>query len=214
MKEDQKLEDKEFDELIEIYKIHVNDERNRRTRKLTILWSSVSIFYILGDLHLNVTNTGNEDEGNAIAWGIPITGITEEKLLIFLFIISLYFLAKFFFSIVKLNRQLNLIYLFNHFWSLGKNEHRMDSHTSTQESYVGFQRDSKGSIGFSIIDGKFKPSQPKDESISGNKDRYDTWLFMYHYRVIGSLEYIFAPVLFPSILGIYAIVNLAIELFF
>ena len=139
MKEDHKLENIEFDELIEIYKFHVDDERNRRIRKFTILWSSISIFYTIGDLHIKVTNISNGEKGDATAWGIPITRITEEKILIFLFIMSFYFLIKFFFSIMKLHRQLNLINLFNHFWYLSEGRHRI-YYTSTKTSYVDFQR--------------------------------------------------------------------------
>ena len=205
-----KLENKEFDELIEMYKKHMDDEPNRRTRKFTILWSSISIFYILGDLHLNVADTGNEEKGNAIAWGIPITGITEDKLLIFLLIMSLYFLAKFVFSIIKLHRQLIITQLFDHFWSLRKDEFTKGSHTDSQGSYLAFQRNEttkEKNRPFPRIVGS-----EIDLSISENKNKFDTWLFMYHYSVVGLLEYFFAPVIFPAILGICAIVTLAVEL--
>ena len=215
MTEDRKLKDVEFDELIEMYKKHVDDEPNRRTRKFAILWSSISIFYTLGDLHLNVADTYNEDKGNAIAWGIPITGITEDKLLIFLLIISFYFLAKFLFSIIKIHRQLIITQLFGHFWSLRKDELTRGFHTYTQGSYVDFQRSesTKEKNQFQTMGGVVKPGRT-DKSISGNKSKFDTWLFMYHYWVVGLLDYFFAPVLFPLILGICAIVTLAVELFF
>ena len=196
MTEDQKLGNKEFDELIEIYKKHVDEEPNRRTRKSAILWSSISIFYTLGDLHLNVADTGNEGKGYAVAWGIPITGITEDKLLIFLLIVSSYFLAKFFFFVLKLHRQFKIIQILNCFWSLRKDKFTVMFHTPTQGSYVDFQR-------------KISP-----EPIYKHRNTYDTWLFMYHYRIVGLLEYFFAPLIFPAILGICAIVTLAVELFF
>ncbi len=222
MTEDQKREAEDLDELIEIYKVHVDDDLNRRDRKLTILWSFISIFYVLGDLGLNVAHTGNEEEVGAIVRGILITGITESKLLIFLIIILTYFMVKFIFSTWKLHRQLNGTRLLKHFWTSRKGEF-------TQPSYfeLHFSEPLSKSISEDILKDTAKPKQPSDESskdiaepkqpsdesISANRKRYDIQLFMYYYRIVGSLEYIFAPLIFPALLGVCAIVLLAVKLF-
>ena len=222
MTKDQKLEDEEFDELIEIYKGHVDDNLNRRVRKLTILWSFISSFYVLGGLHLNVAHTGNEEEADAIVWGILITGITESKFLIFLFIVSAYFMANFLFSIWKLHRQLNIIRLFKHFWSLRKDELTTAFSISTKPSYADFRhrealdeahKEALREGKFGNIERKLKDTKQK-QPIAANRKRYDIRLFIYYYRFVGSLEYFIVPVIFPMILGICAISVLAVEWFF
>ena len=215
MTEDQKREAEKLDELIEIYKIHVDDDLNRRDRKLTILWSFISIFYVLGDLGLNVAHTGNEEEVSAIVRGILITGITESKLLIFLIIILAYFVIKFIFSTWKLHRQLNGTRLLKHFWTLHKGEFTTGFVTSPKPSYLELHcsESFSESIKEEVLENTVEPKQPDDESISANRKRYDIQLFMYYYRIVGSLEYIFAPLIFPALLSVCAIVLLAVELF-
>ena len=44
-------------------------------------------------------------------------------------------------------------------------------------------------------------------------DKREVWLFMMKYRLMGFLEYFFAPIVFPIILSIWALCMLAMEVF-
>ena len=50
-----------------------------------------------------------------------------------------------------------------------------------------------------------------DENYTDNREM---WLFMMKYRVMGFLEYFFAPIMFPTILAFWALFMLAMEVFF
>ena len=186
-------------EVIELYKAHVEEETNRRTRKISVFWSFISIFYVHSDLHLNITEIA-EDTRGITPWGVPIAGITEEKFLHFLFIMVLYFIIKFFFSMIKINRDTNIANIFMHFLSVD-----------------GF------SVGLQTGDGsrkeiiqRFKAARLSKDDPDNNyieRRRY-TWLFIYRYRIIGFLDYFFTPIFFPAILGFWALIVLAIRVWF
>ena len=200
MTEDQKLEVKEFEELIEMYRDHVGDERNRRTRKISVFWSFISIFYVHSDLHLNITEIAEGTRGIVTPWGIPITGVTEEKFLHFLFIMVLYFIIKFVFSMIKINKDTNIVNIFMHFLSV-------------DDFSVGLQT---GDGSRKEIIQQFKMARLSEDDPDNNyieRRRY-TWLFIYRYRIIGFLDYFFTPILFPAILGFWALIVLAIRVWF
>ena len=213
MKKNEELTDHQFDELVEIYKTYVEEEANRRTRRITVFWSSVSIFYIHGDLHLNIATTAEAVNGTATPWGIPIAGITEAKFLVVLSILTLYFITKFAFFVIKAHRKVNI-------WLIVKRLCSVDEHTKSFHTGMGSFFDLKQNRTFEkaipraiLGDRATRKSTDDDYSDSQLRQRYDTWLFMYHYRIVGSLEYVFAPLIFPALLSIYAISVLAVELF-
>ena len=205
MKENKtKLIDNEFYELIELYKDHVNEETNRRTRKVAVFWSFASILYVHSDLHLNIYETDENTKGIITPWGIPVTGITEDKFCAFLLIMVLYFIIKFIYSIWKINRDTNIRYIFMHFWSIV--DHTKDLHTND---------DSRKKL-ISQFEEKIysRPDPVQIDTKEEYKRKYYTWLFIYRYRVIGLLDYFFAPIFFPVILGFLALISLAARLWF
>ncbi len=65
-------------------------ESLRSLKRPMLLWSALSLVYIYGGLHLKV---------DAIAlWGVQITGITEEKFIIFLLLATFYYTSKWLWS--------------------------------------------------------------------------------------------------------------------
>ena len=42
----------------------------------------------------------------------------------------------------------------------------------------------------------------------------ETWLFMMKFRLMGFLEYFFAPIIFPTVLALWALFVLAMEVYF
>ena len=214
MKENEKLKDNEFDELIEIYKDYVEEETNRRIRRVSIFWSSISIFYIHSDLHLNIATTAEGVQGIATPWGIPVAGITEEKFLVLLFILTLYFMIKFLFFVLKAHRKSNIYIIFRHFYSVG--DDTKSFHTGGGSYFdLKYQRTFEKSIP-SVVLGEPTTEQSANDDYSDSKlrQRYDTWLFMYHYRFVGFLEYFFAPIIFPASVGLWALIQLAAQVYF
>ena len=185
MKDDRKLDDNEFDELIEVYKNHVEEDVNRRTRRALVLWSFIPILYICGDLHLNI--------GTAKISGIPVDGITEEKFLYFLFIMILYFIIKFALYVVKVifmiraERDMNICEFFVHFRSM--------KDRTGNSSRKDLRKKFKGNI--SVHESNM-PLDPKFER------RYHTWLFVHRHNIIGFIDCFFGPIIFPACLGLWA----------
>lgn len=65
-----------------------------KLRRPMVFWSTVILFYFWGDIQFNLVAT---DDGTGIQtpWGVPITNVTEEKILWGLAIIHLYFYLRF-----------------------------------------------------------------------------------------------------------------------
>ena len=197
MKDDRKLDDNEFDELIEVYKNRVEEDVNRRTRRALVLWSFIPILYICGDLHLNIGTTNKM----AKFLGIPVDGITEDKFLWFLLIMVFYFIIKFILYVVKIifmikaERDMNICEFFMHFWSM-KDRTGNNSRKDLREKF-------KGNI--SVHESNM-PLDPKFER------RYHTWLFVHHHNIIGFIDYFFGPIIFPACLGLWAFVILVFRI--
>ena len=174
----------EFNDCIEKYKDYVKEESIRRTRKATIFWSFISILYIYGDLHVNTIKT----TGGAAPWGIQIGGVTAEKFLIFLFIITLYYIFQLFFSIVKISMKYKVYRLIHYILTM-------------PGEGVGWEE-----AGLEI--------HAENSGKDSNYDlKHERWLFMYKNRVVGLLEHFFAPIIFPVLLSLWALVSLGVKVF-
>ena len=66
----------------------------RQSSKRTVLWSSVSLFYICGDITIGTNGNQQDTDSETVVWGIPFIGITEMTFMSFIFIVTLYFFAK------------------------------------------------------------------------------------------------------------------------
>lgn len=63
--------------------------------KQLVFWSAIVIFYILGDLQLNLV--GEEgSKGLQTPWGVPVSNVSNAKFLIGLKMIHGYFVVRFF----------------------------------------------------------------------------------------------------------------------
>lgn len=70
------------------------DEKNRLARRTVFFWAGLTLLYLWGDLNLNIKPLSGGNEGLVTPWGIPISGITENKFLVGLLIINATFWGK------------------------------------------------------------------------------------------------------------------------
>ena len=199
-------------------KYHKKSIANSRPQsRLVIFWSFVSLFYIYGDISIGTRGNQNNSVNEVVVWGIPFFGITEITFLQFISIVTLYYLFKLIFSIVRVHILCNSLMAFKELISLSGYDIRREKHEKryrSPERPVG--------ISLSVSSGEnpqsFDPqstnpqiTQKKDEEYIDNREM---WLFMMKYRLMGFLEYFFAPILFPTILALWALFVLAMEVFF
>ena len=177
-----------FNDRIEKYKDYVKEEDIRRTRKATIFWSFISILYIYGDLHVNTIKTTGGVSGGATPWGIQIGGVTAEKFLIFLLVITLYYAFQFFFSALKVSMKYKVYRLIHYILTM-------------PGEAVGWE------------EGGLEIHADKSGKDSEYDLKHERWLFMYKNRVVGFLEHFFAPIIFPALLSLWAVVSLGIKVF-
>ena len=204
MKHDRRRADDEFgefDELIEVYKDYVEKDVNRRTRRALVFWSFIPILYLHGDLRLNIATTTTNSGETAKFWGIPVDGITEDKFLCFLFIMILYFIVKFVFYVVKIipmmktKKDTNICKIFVHFLSLKDRT----GNGSRKELREKFRENISVHESNTPFDSKFE-------------SRYHTWLFVHRYYIIGFIDYLFSPIIFPALLGLWAFAILVVRI--
>ena len=190
MKDDRKLDDSEFDELIEVYKNYVEEDVNRRTRRALVLWSFIPILYLCGDLRLNIDKTTKNVEETVRFMGIPVDGITEEKFLLFLFIMVSYFIVKFILYMIKIisiiRTEINICKFFIRFWYM-KGRTESSSRKELREEFKGKN--------ISV----HESNMPLDSKF---ERRYHTWLFVHRYHIIGFIDYFLGPIFFPASLGL------------
>ena len=60
-------------------------EELRPLKRPMLLWSAISLVYVYGRLHVS---------GDPSVWGVTITGVTDQKLTIFLFLATLYYTGR------------------------------------------------------------------------------------------------------------------------
>ena len=161
----------------------------RQSSKRTVLWSSVSLFYIYGDITIG-TNGNQQDTGSeAVVWGIPFIGITEMTFVSFVFIITLYFFAKMIFSIIRIHIICDSWMVFKEMLSLSDRD--VHQNEAMLQEY-----------------GRRSENDDKD------RHNLETWLFMMKYRLMGFLEYFFAPIIFSTVLAFWALFMLVMEIVF
>ena len=161
----------------------------RQSSKRTVLWSSASLFYIYGDITIG-TNGSQQDTGSeAVVWGIPFIGITEMTFESLIFIMTLYFFVKTIFSIIRVHIICDSWMAFKEMLSLSDRD--VDRNEAMLQEY-----------------------EHRSKNDDENKHNLETWLFMMKFRLMGFLEYFFAPIIFPTVLAFWALFVLAMEVFF
>lgn len=176
----------EFNNCFEKYQDYLQKESIRRIRKATIFWSFISILYIFGDLHVNAIKATGGMSGGVTPWGIQISGVTTEKFLMFLLIVTAYYSFQLFFSTVKVFMKYRVCRLVHYLLTMPGED-------------VGREK-----AGLEIHAAK--------SGIDSNYDRkHERWLFMYKNRVVGFLEHFFAPIIFPVLLSLWAVTSLGIK---
>ena len=160
----------------------------QKSARQTLFWSFVSLFYILGNMHIGVRETHQNTDGEISVWGIPIFGISEKTFLTFLLIMTSYRAIIFLFLILKIHMVGNLLLAL------------------------------KEIICASQYDAAWKEARLEENSVTETDEEYrrnrDVWLFMMDHRFMGMLEYFFAPILFPALLSLAALVMLATRVYF
>lgn len=179
---------KEFTDRIAKYENYVKEENVRRTRKATIFWSFISIFYIYGDLHVYTIKATGGMGGSVTPWGIRIGGLTEEKFMAFLFIMALFYAFQFFFFVLKVYMKYEVYRLIHYVLTMpGEAE--------------GWERAEL-------------ENHARDSGKDGEYDlKHERLLFMHKHRVVGLLEHFFAPIFFPALLSLWAVSRVGIEVF-
>ena len=203
----------EHDPEYECMKHHKKSIANTRPKpRLIVFWSFVSLFYVYGDI--SIGNRGNQDNSvnEVVVWGVPFIGIAETTVLSFVFILILYHFLKLMFSIVRVHILCNSLMAFKEFISLsgydtGWNEH--EERYGNHERLVGISLSVRSERGLRVTDPR--STERKDEEYIDNREM---WLFMMKYRLMGFLEYFFAPIVFPIVLAFWALFVLAMEVFF
>ena len=179
---------------------------SRPRSRLAVFWSFVSLFYIYGDISIGNREYQNDTVNEVVVWGIPFVGITETTFLSIVFIMTLYSSLKSMFSIIRVHILCNSLMAFKEMISLsgfdiGWKEH--EERYQTPEPPVGISFSGHSERGPQI-------TEKKDERYIDNRE---VWLFMIKYRLMGFLEYFFAPIIFPTILAFWALCILAMEVF-
>ena len=174
--------------------------------RLIILWSFVSLFYIYGDISIGIREDQHNSANEVVVWGIPFVGITETTFIYFIFIMTIYFFMKFIFSIIRMHISCNSWMAFKEMISLSDYDvgwKEGEERYKSPEPPVG--------ISFSVhSEGSPRVTEKKDEEYTDNREM---WLFMMRYRLMGFLEYFFAPIIFPAVLAFWALFMLAMEVF-
>lgn len=75
----------------------------RRSGRLVVFWSFVSLFYIYGETGIGIRDMHKSLNEEVIVWGIPFLGVTETTFLSFLCILLLYYSISFLFVIVRVH---------------------------------------------------------------------------------------------------------------
>ena len=110
--------------LCQIKAYNIAIEKIRPIIRSVILWSFISLLYIYGDLRLNISETDSGESGMVTPWGLPIIGITDNHILVFLLIMTLYFWAKFLFCVIKIHLSIDFCVMVRALFSQESNTER------------------------------------------------------------------------------------------
>lgn len=164
----------------------------RRAGRLTVLWSFISLFFVYGDMTIGV-DEGNRSSGEAaIVWGIPIIGITEETFLFFLLIMTMYYMVNFVFVIVRVHIMSNSWQALKVILCMPMSE--KDKAWSEIELEEEVEQQFAG-----------KNTEGSDEQKAAEAENRELIRLMIRYRLMGFLEYFFAPIFFPAVLCLWAL---------
>ena len=198
---------KDHDSEYECMKHHKKSIISTRPQsRLAVFWSFVSLFYIYGDISIGIRDNQTDTVSEVVVWGIPFVGITETTFLSIVFIMTLYYSLKSIFSIIRVHILCNSLMAFKEMISLA-------SFGIGWKEYGQTYRNPKAPVGNSFsghLEGNPWITERKDEEYI---DKREVWLFMMKFRLMGFLEYFFAPIVFPIILSIWALCMLAMEVF-
>jgi len=152
----------------------------RRSGKLVVFWSFVSLCYIFGDLQI-------DPENEIVVWGIKLLGVTNQKIVILLAIINVYFLMNFIFIVIRVCLTSNSIVALIDMISMNREEK-----IRAQDKILNWK--------------------DYDDDDPAKEKRREISSMMIKFRYMGALEYFFAPIIFPSLLGFLAITMLLYEI--
>ena len=175
-----------------------------------ILFSFVSLFCIFGDMYI-----GTENANTSITlFGLQIFGITQKKFLLLLLIMNIYFFARFAFSVIKNIIIANSFSLFKDVIGIGN----LDRYNEELNRMALEEMTSE-------LIGNIKSEDHADSEIDANRENQEITnleeetenkreiLLMMKYNVLGFLEYFFAPIFCPTILGLCALIMLVKQVF-
>ncbi|MGI9392819.1 MAG: hypothetical protein ACR2N8_04705 [Parvibaculales bacterium] len=147
-----------------------------KLRRVVVFWSAILLFYVWGELGINLI-AGESGGGFQTPWGVPITNLTEEKLLLGLFVIQAYFFWR------------CMILVFAFFVSKNTEE----SHREVSEAFHYDQGVERGNIDPNYL----APEQPPEVvEYYAKEARYKLIL-----RFIRHLFYKVFPILIPIVIG-------------
>ena len=173
----------------------------RRSAKLVVFWSFISLCYIFGDLQV-VQETAGADSVTTL-WGIRLSGITGEKAVILLFILTLYFFIRFLFDIIRISLLSSSYQALKDMIAIdfrGKGVHWQEIELSelAREEVLG--------------EGQSDVTQSQVERLTP----VERWRLMARYGAMGLIltlmELFFGPIAFPAVLGLSAIIMLIGEM--
>ena len=161
-------------------------EFTRRSARLVVFWSFISLCYTLGDLKISTS------ENSFAPWGIKLEGITSDKINVLLLILTTYFFANFLFVMTKVHLMANSILAIKDMVSVGDSEEEFQR--GLPPSRVNMD------------------DMAKDRRREEVEKWRDTWLMMLRYPIFGFLEYFFASAIFPFLLYVGSTVMLLREI--
>lgn len=170
----------------------------RRSGRLVVFWSFVSVFYIYGDISIGIQDPQKNLNEEVIVWGIPFLGVTEKTFLSFLCILVLYYSINLLFVIMRVHIISNSILALKEIVCLSKYS------TGWVEHDVGYENpEPPVGISFSVTSGGgHKVSEKRDDEYA---EKREMWLFMMKYRTMGFFEYFLAPIIFPIAISSWAL---------
>ena len=172
-----------------------------------ILFSYIALFCIYGDMYIG-TGSGNN---SVTLFGVQIFGITQKNFWIFLFIANIYCASIFMYFVIRSGKIAGSWSLF-----IDITFKRLNFYS---RSYITIFR---RFLEKSIIKSKnpfHEETNMDDETLVSkeleqiSEDQRENLLLIGDHRVLGFLEYFFAPIIFPASLSLWALIMLVIQVF-
>ena len=172
-----------------------------------IFWSFVSLLCIYGDIYVGTAETTEITNNTVTLFGIQFFGITKEKFWYFLLTLNLYHAVKFSFSVLKVIIIADSWAAFKDIFLVAK----FDRGISEAEVDLIDKKLKSGDMSgkTNVEGGKMELTDPERKA----ENQRELLLMMKRYNIMGLLEYFFSPIIFPAILGLWALVMLVIQVF-